>query len=95
MPDAKPSRRGLPTTGMLHPAGERPRCQRCHHELRPNFTYDLEPRGRRLTGYGLWDVGLFCSKACATRYAHQVVRGRVDPGQAQDSTSETPTQECP
>jgi hypothetical protein len=71
MPDLS-SRRSLPIQGRLLPAGQRPRCRGCENELRPNFTYadDL----RVLTGYGVWDRGLFCSKTCATRYAHQITR---------------------
>lgn len=77
MPDM-PSRRRLPIQGELLPPGERPRCRGCQNELRPNYTYQWDRTrpageqiiGKALTGYGIWDRGLFCSKTCATRYAH-------------------------
>jgi hypothetical protein len=40
---------------------------------------------RTLTGYGVWDNGLFCSKPCATIYAHKVVWVLERSGQIQDS----------
>lgn len=91
---SRPSQRHLPIIGEVLPPGQRPHCRRCTAELRPNFEHvwdHSQPLGqqivaRTLLGYGVWDNGLFCSKDCATVYAHKVVWVLERDGRIQDST---------